>query len=55
MSTVNTLMGTWAPRLQMDLVPGIACAAHFVLKARHERRGRSTITSRRGAQCSASG
>jgi len=34
MSVVNTLMGTWAPRLQMDLVPGLACAAHFVLKAR---------------------
>jgi hypothetical protein len=33
MSTVNTLMGTWAPRLQMDLAPGMACAAHFVLKA----------------------
>lgn len=39
MSTVNALMGTWAPRLQMDLVPGIACAAHFVLKARREPRG----------------
>jgi len=38
MSMVNTLMGTWAPRLQMDLVPGIACAAHFVLKARREPR-----------------
>jgi hypothetical protein len=36
MSTINTLMGTWAPRLQMDLVPGLACAAHFVLKARRE-------------------
>lgn len=34
MSTVNTLMGTWAPRLQMDLAPGMACAAHFVLKAK---------------------
>lgn len=33
MATVNTLMGTWAPRLQMDLAPGMACAAHFVLKA----------------------
>ena len=32
-STMNTLMGTWAPRLQMDFVPGIACAAHFVIKA----------------------
>lgn len=36
MSTVNTLMGTWAPRLQMDLLPGMACAAHFVLKAERE-------------------
>ncbi len=34
LSTMNRLMGTWAPRLQMDLVPGIACAAHFVLKAK---------------------
>lgn len=25
------LAGTWAPRLQMDLLPGIACGAHFVL------------------------
>ncbi len=33
MSSVNTLMGTWAPRLQMDLAPGMACAAHFVLRA----------------------
>lgn len=36
MSTINTLMGTWAPRLQMDLVPGLACAAHFVLKAKRQ-------------------
>jgi hypothetical protein len=36
MSTVNTVMGTWAPRLQMDLLPGLACAAHFVLKAKRE-------------------
>ena len=36
MSTINALMGTWAPRLQMDLVPGLACAAHFVLKARKQ-------------------
>jgi len=34
MKSVNTLMGTWAPRLQMDLAPGMACAAHFVLKAK---------------------
>ena len=34
LSTMNALMGTWAPRLQMDLLPGIACAAHFVLRAK---------------------
>jgi nitroreductase len=34
MSVVNRALGTWAPRLQMDLIPGLACAAHFVLKAR---------------------
>lgn len=34
LSLINTLMGTWGPRLQMDFVPGIACAAHFVLKAK---------------------
>jgi hypothetical protein len=39
LSTVNTVMGTWAPRMQMDFVPGLACAAHFVLKARQEPRG----------------
>jgi len=27
------LAGTLAPRLQMDLLPGLACAAHFVLTA----------------------
>ena len=27
------LAGTWAPRIQMDLIPGIACAAHFVILA----------------------
>jgi hypothetical protein len=27
------LAGTWAPRIQMDFVPGIACAAHFVITA----------------------
>jgi nitroreductase len=27
------LAGTVAPRLQMDLIPGLACAAHFVLQA----------------------
>ena len=39
LSTMNTLMGTWAPRLQMDLIPGMACAAHFVLKARRTPQG----------------
>ena len=34
LSTMNRLMGTWAPRLQMDLVPGLACAAHFVIMAK---------------------
>jgi sulfur-carrier protein adenylyltransferase/sulfurtransferase len=27
------LAGTWAPRIQMDLIPGLACAAHFSLLA----------------------
>jgi len=36
LSVMNALMGTWAPRLQMDLVPGLACAAHFVLKAKRK-------------------
>ncbi|MBV7538954.1 nitroreductase family protein [Duganella sp. sic0402] len=29
------LAGTLAPRLQMDLIPALACAAHFVLVAEH--------------------
>ncbi|CAG1001257.1 Sulfur carrier protein ThiS adenylyltransferase [Methylophilaceae bacterium] len=30
----NTFLGgTLAPRIQMDLVPGLACAAHFVIQA----------------------
>jgi hypothetical protein len=33
------LAGTWAPRLQMDLLPGLRCAAHFALCA--ERAPRS--------------
>lgn len=36
LARMNTVMGTWAPRMQMDLMPGIACAAHFVLKADQE-------------------
>ena len=30
------LAGTWMPRLQMDLMPGMACAAHFVIQAQRE-------------------
>jgi hypothetical protein len=34
---VNTYLdGSVAPRLQMDLIPGLACAAHFVIKARRQ-------------------
>jgi hypothetical protein len=33
LSFMNAVMGTWAPRLQMDFLPSLACAAHFVLKA----------------------
>ena len=32
------LAGTVAPRLQMDLIPGLACAAHFVLTAQRRPR-----------------
>jgi len=39
MKAVNTLLGTWAPRLQMDLIPGLACAAHYVIKARRAPQG----------------
>jgi nitroreductase len=38
LSTMNMLMGTWAPRLQMDLIPGLACGAHFVIKAKRQPR-----------------
>jgi sulfur-carrier protein adenylyltransferase/sulfurtransferase len=27
------MAGTWAPRIQMDLIPGLACAAHVVIHA----------------------
>jgi hypothetical protein len=31
----NTYLGgTLAPRIQMDFIPGLACAAHFVIKAK---------------------
>lgn len=39
LSTVNKVMGTWAPRMQMDFIPGLACAAHFVLKAKRAPQG----------------
>jgi hypothetical protein len=39
MSGVNRALGTWAPRMQMDFIPGVACAAHFVLKARRPPQG----------------
>ncbi|MEJ6002485.1 nitroreductase family protein [Paucibacter soli] len=28
------LAGTWAPRIQLDLLPSLACAAHFVICAK---------------------
>ncbi len=28
------LAGTWVPRIELDLLPGLACAAHFALVAR---------------------
>jgi hypothetical protein len=39
MRRVNQLLGTWSPRLQMDLLPGLACAAHFVIKAKQPVQG----------------
>ncbi|WP_395403739.1 molybdopterin biosynthesis protein MoeY [Pseudoduganella sp. UC29_106] len=36
LSKMNALMGTWAPRLQMDLVPGLACSAHVSIEAAQE-------------------
>jgi nitroreductase len=34
LARVNAILGTAAPRLQMDLIPGLACAAHAIIKAR---------------------
>jgi len=31
--------GTWAPRIQLDFLPGLACAAHFLLLAKTPARG----------------
>jgi hypothetical protein len=28
------MAGTWVPRIELDLLPGVACAAHFALVAR---------------------
>jgi len=39
MRAVNRLTGTWGPRLQMDLLPGLACAAHYVIKSEQAPRG----------------
>lgn len=39
LSKMNAVTGTWGPRLEMDMVPGIACAAHFVIKAKREPSG----------------
>ena len=33
------LAGTWIPRLQLDLVPAMACAAHFAIVARRPPEG----------------
>lgn len=30
------LAGTWAPRIEMDLIPALACSAHLVIRARRE-------------------
>ncbi len=34
---MNSILGTAAARLQLDYMPGIRCAAHFLLKAPHPR------------------
>jgi nitroreductase len=39
LAKMNTVMGTWAPRLQMDLLPGIACSAHVTIDAAREPQG----------------
>lgn len=33
------LAGTVAPRIQLDFIPGLACAAHFVIQAKNEPQG----------------
>ena len=45
------LAGTVAPRLQMDLIPGLACAAHFVLTSeRAPRRADDYVAAGRAMQ-----
>ena len=39
MRKMNMLTGTWGPRLQMDLLPGLGCAAHYVIRAERAPRG----------------
>lgn len=39
LSKMNAVMGTWGPRMEMDMMPGIACAAHFVIKAKSRPTG----------------
>jgi len=36
LARMNALMGTSAPRLQMDLLPGLACAAHVAINAQRK-------------------
>jgi nitroreductase len=33
------LAGTWAPRIQMDLIPGLACAGHLLVVAKSAPKG----------------
>jgi hypothetical protein len=33
----NRWVGTWFPRIQMDYIPGYACAAHFTIRTKAKR------------------
>ena len=48
------LAGTLMPRLQLDLIPGLACAAHAASRQRQSRH-RSMTRCRPGEPCSISG
>jgi hypothetical protein len=48
------LAGHLTPRIEMDLLPGLFCGAHFAILA-DKPPERWTITSPRGGRCSASG